>query len=154
MKKILMLSVAALFLALVASQLAAHCEIPCGIYDDPMRIRMINEHIDTIARSIHEIEHLKAAKNPDLHRLTRWTVNKENHATELQHIVAQYFMTQRVVPAEPGSKGYDRYVAQLTLLHKIQVEAMKSKQSLDPGTVDRLRQFTAVFEKLYFSKPE
>ncbi len=31
-----------------ASYAAAHCEIPCGIYDDEMRINMIAEHITTI----------------------------------------------------------------------------------------------------------
>jgi len=34
---------------------SAHCEIPCGIYDDEMRINMINEHIATIEKSMNQI---------------------------------------------------------------------------------------------------
>jgi hypothetical protein len=34
-----------LILFLTISSAAAHCEIPCGIYDDEMRVNMIAEHI-------------------------------------------------------------------------------------------------------------
>ena len=34
---------------------SAHCEIPCGIYDDELRISMLNEHITTIEKSMNQI---------------------------------------------------------------------------------------------------
>ena len=34
-----------LLVLISASIVWAHCEIPCGIYDDHMRIKMISEHI-------------------------------------------------------------------------------------------------------------
>ncbi|MDY6953871.1 MAG: superoxide dismutase [Ni], partial [Thermodesulfobacteriota bacterium] len=39
----------------VVSYASAHCEIPCGIYDDQMRIDMIAEHITTIEKSMKQI---------------------------------------------------------------------------------------------------
>ena len=32
-------------MAAAGFRIYAHCEIPCGIYDDPMRMKMIHEHI-------------------------------------------------------------------------------------------------------------
>ena len=29
---------------LLTTQLNAHCQIPCGVYDDAMRVKMIEEH--------------------------------------------------------------------------------------------------------------
>ena len=43
-----------------------HCEIPCGIYDDEMRIEMISEHIGTIEKSMNEIMHLQKEGLPSL----------------------------------------------------------------------------------------
>lgn len=133
-----------------AAQVVAHCEIPCGIYDDPARIKLMNEHIDTIAKSIQEINHLSEAEKPNYNQLVRWVTNKETHATELQDIVCQYFLTQRLKPLAADDPGYAGYIAKLTVLHKIQVEAMKSKQSADPVTAKNLKALTAEFEKLYF----
>ena len=43
------------------SSLFAHCEIPCGIYNDKIRIDMIKEHIITIEKSMNEIKVLANA---------------------------------------------------------------------------------------------
>ncbi len=147
MKKYLVIAAIAAFLAVRAG---AHCEIPCGIYDDQTRFKLLNEHIDTIAKSIHEIGHLSEdGAKQNYNQLVRWVVNKETHASEFQQIVTQYFMTQRVKPVAPDAPGYNHYVAQLTVLHQMLVEAMKAKQSADPATVKKLRELTAQFEKLY-----
>ncbi|MEA4863315.1 MAG: superoxide dismutase [Ni] [Victivallaceae bacterium] len=130
----------------------AHCEIPCGIYDDPMRMKMIYEHITTLDKSVHEINHLNEAEKPNYNQLVRWIENKDEHADQLQEIVSQYFMTQRIKPAEPGEPGYDKYVRQITLLHRMLIQAMKVKQSTDPAEVDKLKAIAAEFDASYFGK--
>ena len=45
----------------MATHAWAHCEIPCGIYDDHMRIHMIEEHITTIEKSMQQIVVLVSA---------------------------------------------------------------------------------------------
>ena len=44
----------------LSSAVMSHCEIPCGIYDDAMRIRMMAEDIATIEKSMREIHELAA----------------------------------------------------------------------------------------------
>ena len=34
----------------------AHCQIPCGIYDDKMRFTMMAEHVTTIEKSMNQME--------------------------------------------------------------------------------------------------
>ncbi|MPN55952.1 hypothetical protein SDC9_203636 [bioreactor metagenome] len=152
MKKVWISAVVLAIVAFAGYRIYAHCEIPCGIYDDPMRMKMIYEHIRTIGKSIHEIGHLEEETKPNANQLTRWIINKDNHADQLQEIVTQYFMTQRLKPTAPGEPGYDKYIKELTLLHGILVEAMKSKQTVDPATVKKMDQLAAEFEKSYFGE--
>ena len=129
---------------------SAHCEIPCGIYDDPARITLLNEHIATIEKSMKQIEALSAAGG-SANQLTRWVMNKEDHANQLQEIVTQYFMTQRVKPLPPDADAAakEKYLKQLTLLHEMLVYAMKSKQTTDTANTDKLRQLVHDFAHVY-----
>ncbi len=134
-----------------ATAAAAHCQIPCGIYDDEARILMIEEHIVTIEKSMKQIEALSAAEDEDYNQITRWVVNKDQHADELIHIVTYYFMAQRLGPADmddPAKK--DAYLNQLHLLHAMQVHAMKAKQTTDLAHVEALRELLGAFEVAYF----
>ncbi len=124
----------------------AHCEIPCGIYDDQMRIAMISEHITTIEKSIKEIVKLETAKPVNYNQLVRWVMNKEDHASQLQKIVTQYFMTQRI---KPDTQNYNR---KLTLLHKMLIQAMKCKQTTDLTHTTAIRVLLKEFGGLYFGK--
>ena len=125
---------------------AAHCEIPCGIYDDGARINMILEHIATIEKSMNEIGHIEKEKHHNANQLVRWVMNKEHHANELQEIVTQYFMTQRI---KPDDKDYN---GKLGILHQMLIFAMKCKQTTDLDHVAKLRQLVKDFEALYFKK--
>ena len=50
-------------LTLANTPVKAHCEIPCGIFGDSMRIAMIYEDIETIEKSMNEINNLSTAGN-------------------------------------------------------------------------------------------
>ena len=131
---------------LLVSLAAAHCEIPCGIYDDEMRIEMLREHITTIEKSMNQVILLEKDANRKANQLTRWVMNKEQHADELQEIVSQYFMTQRLTPDAKD------YASKLQFLHEMLLAGMKSKQTTDLGQVKRLRELVDLFEKAYFVK--
>jgi nickel superoxide dismutase len=128
----------------VVSYASAHCEIPCGIYDDQMRINMIDEHITTIEKSMKQIIELAGQKPTDYNQISRWVMNKEDHANKLQHIVTQYFMTQRI------KFDTEKYSEKLTLLHKLLVYAMKCKQTTDVSHIATLRSVLKEFQSLYF----
>ncbi len=144
MKKIAIFLITGLLpFILFVSNLGAHCEIPCGIYDDELRAKLIAEHAGTIEKSMKQI--MSLSKDPaNSNQLVRWVSNKEAHATEIQHIVSQYFMTQRIKPNQ------EKYTEKLTVLHQMLLAAMKCKQTTDVSHVNNLRTLLKKFEVLYF----
>ena len=136
----------------VSSQRAfAHCEIPCGIYGDSVRIALLYEHIETIEKSMKQINELSAQDEVNYNQLMRWVMNKEEHAKEMQEIVSQYFMHQRIKPKDPSqTEEYAKYIKQLTLMHQLSVFAMKAKQTTDLKYIERMREVLHDFEHAYF----
>ena len=148
MKKVsLKLTVLLACLFMYSTMTYAHCEIPCGIYDDEMRVKMISEHIQTIEKSMKQINELeKAGMIGHSNQLVRWIMNKEEHANKLQEIVTQYFMTQRI---KFDTKGYDK---KLNILHHMLVYAMKCKQTTDLENTEALKKLVKEFSDIYFKK--
>lgn len=144
--KIIVTSLATGFLLMfvMAGNLAAHCEIPCGIYDDQMRANLIYEHTVTIEKSMKKIAALSKEKPVNYNQLVRWISNKEEHATKIHQIISQYFMTQRLRP------DAQKYPDKLSVLHKMLLAAMKCKQSIDIANVQALRSLLKKFEITYF----
>ena len=116
-----------------------HCEVPCGIYADQMRFEQMLEDTQTIAKAITSVNEIANGfdQGPPnaktINQMTRWINTKESHATNTQHIVAQYFLTQRI---KADNKDYAK---QLAAAHKVMVSAMKCKQDADPATAKTLK---------------
>jgi len=146
------LLIATLALA-ITTQADAHCQIPCGIYDDELRVQLIEEHITTVEKSMNQIVALGKESPVNFNQLVRWIDNKEQHAQEIQDIVADYFLCQRIkMPESKDGKPWEQYVAQLTTLHQIQVAAMKAKQTTDLANVEALKSLVAAFRTAYFGE--
>jgi len=139
-----------------AGQARAHCEIPCGIYGDPLRFKLLAEDIATVEKSMKEILAISAKKDKtaqDYNQLTRWVDNKETHATKIQDVVSQYFLHQRIKPVPKAQKeAYQKYIAQLTAAHALLIGAMHAKQQVDLKVVEALRRDLAAFEAAYTGK--
>ena len=151
LRKTMMPFVLILGLLLISKGAFAHCEVPCGIYDDSVRVALIKEHITTVEKSMKLIVELSAEANPNYNQLIRWVMNKEEHATKIQDIVSQYFMHQRIKLTDPADKEkYQKYLTELELLHKLQVYSMKAKQSTDLANIEHLRKTIVAFEESYF----
>jgi nickel superoxide dismutase len=135
----------------ISKPVSAHCEIPCGIYDDSVRIALIYEHISTIEKSMFMIKKLEAAETMDYNQMVRWVMNKEEHAIKIQEIVSQYFMHQRIKPVDETEKEkFAKYIEQLTAMHQVAVFAMKAKQTTDEVYIKKLRETVHKFEHAYF----
>jgi len=148
-KKYLLFSVisSAVFLGSLAY---SHCQIPCGIYDDPARFDEIAEHITTIEKSMIEIMELSKDPAKNANQLIRWVMNKDEHADEISHVVTFYFMAQRIkLPAEGDANAQKDYVKKLTLLHEMLIYSMKSKQTTDLANVEKLRSLLKEFREVY-----
>ncbi|MGQ7869729.1 superoxide dismutase [Ni] [Sunxiuqinia sp. sy24] len=129
----------------------AHCEIPCGIYGDSVRVTLIAEHIETLEKSMNQINELSKAGDKNYNQLVRWVVNKEEHAKKIQDIVSQYFLHQRIKPVSPSEvEAYAKYTNQLALLHQLLVYSMKAKQSTDLEVIESLKTTLDKFSHSYF----
>lgn len=149
----LMLGAALLLAGAAGIKLYAHCQIPCGIYDDPARFTLLEEHVTTIEKSMKQIIEISLKENPNWNQAVRWVNNKEHHADELTHIVTFYFMAQRVKPVERGKgEAYEKYLKELTLLHEMVFYSMKAKQTTDLEYVTRLRSLVGKFKDSYLGK--
>ena len=141
--------VCGLLMLAAAPNIFGHCQIPCGIYDDPARFTEMREHVTTIEKSMNQINTLGAAETKDWNQMVRWVLNKEEHADKLAQVVTYYFMAQRIKPpqGDAGDAAKQKYATQIALLHRMLVAAMKAKQSADLGQVKALQGLIDEFEK-------
>ncbi len=128
-----------------------HCEVPCGIYADQMRFEQMLEDTATIAKAIDQInEFASSVENgpsaKGINQVMRSANTKETHATNTQHIVAQYFLTQRIKPTNKD------YMGQLATAHRVMVAAMKCKQDANPATAEALKKAILELYKAYEGK--
>ena len=124
----------------------AHCQIPCGIYDDYARIKAMLEDAATVEKSAREIEELAGKKDAQsLNQLVRWVNNKELHAQKVITTISDYFLTQRI---KPDMKDYDE---RLKKHHAAILAAMKAKQNADVKFALALKES---IEKLELYYPE
>lgn len=123
----------------VAEQASAHCQVPCGIYDDQARLQRMKEDATTIAKAIAQMNQMASAHDArSLNQMTRWVSTKEEHASHIIEVVSQYFLTQKVKPVAAGSPGYEAYLKKLADHHAVMVAAMKTKQDAQLATVSQL----------------
>ncbi len=128
----LMLITTALLWSSQTGEAQAHCQVPCGIYDDGARITRLREDATTIEKAINQILELSGSHEATaFNQATRWVQTKEHHATHIIDVVSEYFLTQKVKPVASGSAGYDVYLKKLADHHAVMVAAMKTKQNVN-----------------------
>ncbi len=123
-------------LTVALPQLAgAHCQIPCGIYDDHARVEGMLEDAATVEKSMKLIGELAGKTDvQSQNQLVRWVMNKERHAQNIITTISDYFLTQRVKPSQ------EDYVERLKKHHAVIVAAMKGKQNSDMQYAKALRE--------------
>ena len=93
-------AVASMFLTAIRPFAVAHCQVPCGIYDDHARITAMLEDTTTIAKALDQINELVGKQDlQSFNQATRWVMTKEQHAERIQTTIAQYYLAQRVKAA-------------------------------------------------------
>lgn len=137
--------VASAGLLLFAHSASAHCQVPCGIYDDHAKVDAMLQDAVTVIKAGTMMADLTGKSDAQSHQqMVRWVNNKESHAQKIIFDIADYFLTQRVKDSQ------DDYVQRLKDHHAVIVAAMKAKQSADPAAGEALK--TAV-EKLFVYYP-
>jgi len=131
-----------------------HCQVPCGIFDDPKLVAGIKEACTTVRKAMVQINELTTAglNAQNLNQITRWINTKEEHCKRIIDEVANYCLCQRVkpvgAPKSPFTKEKD-YVDALRAHHAVMVCAMKAKQTVDIAGAEALDHAVDDFSKMY-----
>ncbi|MEM1109797.1 MAG: superoxide dismutase [Ni] [Planctomycetota bacterium] len=130
----------------------AHCQVPCGIFDDQVKFAELNQHIETIEKAMVQIGELAGSHNAEeQQKFTRWVVTKEDHAQKIMDEAQHYFLAQRVKLPKDESE-HEAYLAKLVSLHEVIVYAMKCKQTTDTAAIAPLQASLDKFRKQYFGE--
>ena len=122
----------------------AHCQIPCGIYDDHARVQAMLEDAATLEKSAKLIAELAGKSDAQSqNQLVRWVMNKEKHAQQIISTISDYFLTQRV---KPGQKDY---AERLIKHHEVIIAAMKAKQNADVKYAKSLKESIEALSSYY-----
>ena len=140
-------------LFVLSTEVYGHCQVPCGIYDDAVRIVQIEEDITTIRKAMNKINDLAGKSDAQsLNQISRWVNTKEDHAQNAQETVLNYFLAQRVKAKEKGNKDRQKYVDQALTLHQLIVKLMKCKQTVDQRNCSDAYELLDKFTNLYFEQ--
>merc|ERR1712119_153827 len=86
-------------LHLVLRLRGGHCQVPCGIFDDPKLVVDMKEAVATIDKAMKQIIELGANVTPlSINQMTRWVNTKEEHCGKIIALVSEYCMCQRIKP--------------------------------------------------------
>jgi ubiquitin/roadblock/LC7 domain-containing protein len=140
-------------LHLVLRLRGGHCQVPCGIFDDPKLVAEIREACATIRKAMVQINELSANMSAqNFNQMTRWVNTKEEHCSKIIESIGQYCLCQRVKPfgsAGTPFKSVEDYVSALTAHHGVMIAAMKAKQTVDVAGADALDAAVGEFSKMY-----
>jgi ubiquitin-small subunit ribosomal protein S27Ae len=138
-------------LHLVLRLRGGHCQVPCGIFDDPAMVAQLKEHAATIRKAMSESKGLHAAGGlQELNQIVRWISTKEDHCAKIISMVGEYCLCQRV-KKEIFASDAD-YVDALKAHHAVMQAAMKAKQSMDQAACDALDHALGDMAKMYIKE--
>merc|ERR1712226_1030545 len=140
-------------LHLVLRLRGGHCQVPCGIFDDPKLVADVKEAVATIKKAMVQINELSGEMNAlNINQMTRWVNTKEEHAAKIIALMSEYCLCQRVKPVtDPKTpfKSEADYIAALQAHHAVMTAAVKCKQTVDPANADALEAACAEMGKMY-----
>lgn len=142
----------------VLDVVGGHCQVPCGIFDDPKTVAEVREGCATIRKAIVQINELHAKGDAQsFNQMTRWVNTKEEHACKIITTISEYCLCQRVKPVgAPGSPFTTEkdFVDALKAHHNVMVAAMKAKQTVDVAGADALEHAVGDWAKMYLPQEE
>jgi len=142
-------------LHLVLRLRGGHCQVPCGIFDDPAIVAEIKQAAATIRKAMVQSNELHTGLSSDataqsLNQMIRWVNTKEEHASKIITQVSEYCLCQRV--KKEVFESEKDYVDALKAHHAVMQAAMKCKQSVDTAAADNLDHAIEDFAKMYIKE--
>lgn len=85
-------------------KVSAHCQMPCGIYNDQMIYDKIDQYYDTMIKGMHVINNNKFENVHDRNEFVRWVMTKDKESDEVANVLLTYFLMQKIKPSnDPDS---------------------------------------------------
>jgi small subunit ribosomal protein S27Ae len=137
-------------LHLVLRLRGGHCQVPCGIFDDPAIVAHLRQDASTIRKAMVQGNELHATVGDNIlamNQLIRWINTKEEHCKHIITTVSEYCLCQRV--KKEVFKSDEDYVEALKAHHAVMQCAMKAKQGMDVAACDALDSAIDTFAKMY-----
>jgi len=144
-------------LHLVLRLRGGHCQVPCGIFDDPKLVAELKEACATITKANAQVNEIFANQMTaqSFNQSTRWINTKEEHCGKIITLVAEYCLCQRVKPIGvtgcPFASESD-YMDAIKAHHVLMQAAMKAKQLTDPSAASALEDAINDVSKMYLPK--
>jgi small subunit ribosomal protein S27Ae len=125
-------------LHLVLRLRGGHCQVPCGIFDDPLIATELRQHCATIRKAMTQIVELETAglTSQNLNQIVRWINTKEDHCNKIITTISEYCLCQRV--KKELFKDEKDYTEALKAHHFAMQSAMKAKQNVTLSFCDAL----------------
>ena len=135
-------------LHLVLRLRGGHCQVPCGIFDDPLMVEQLKQDADTVRKAMVQCKDLHGINDlQSMNQIVRWINTKEEHCKKIITTISEYCLCQRV-KKDVFSCDKD-YVDALTAHHAVMQAAMKAKQTMDTAGADALDHALIDFAKMY-----
>jgi len=135
-------------LHLVLRLRGGHCQVPCGIFDDPAMVAELKQHAVTIRKAMVQSKDLHGEGDlQSMNQIVRWINTKEDHCSKIISAIGEYCLCQRV-KKDAFSSDKD-YVDALKAHHAVMQAAMKAKQGCDISACDALDHCLVDFAKMY-----
>jgi len=112
-------------LVLGSASLAAHCQMPCGIYHDEIAYDVLDQYVETVHKGISELLTMKFETPAERNQYVRWIIQKEKLSDEAAQTILKYFLQQKIAPGEADT------TAKVVAAHKMLSLLVAIKQTVD-----------------------
>lgn len=116
----------------------AHCQMPCGIYNDAMVFDKGDEYVLTMYKGISVLNNSPFSTVKEKNDFVRWVINKEKMSDALAEVITTYFLQQKIKPGDSDSPK------RLESAHKLLFGLVAIKQNT---TLDFVEEFSKEWEK-------
>jgi len=136
-----------LILGPFSSPLSAHCQMPCGIYDDQMIYDEVDQFYLTMYKCVKALENNQFKTDEDKNQFIRWVITKENKCNELAMLITVYFLQQKIMPIDDNAEL-------VKSLHKLLFQLVAIKQNVDIKIVKKFGKEWENFKTLFHPEIE
>jgi nickel superoxide dismutase len=129
--------------------LNAHCQMPCGIYNDQMIYDQVDQYFETMAKAVHYLKNHNSNNLQDKNQFVRWILTKEKESDEVARTLTTFFLQQKVSPSDEPET-----TALVKSLHKLLFLLVQIKQTIDLEIVHEFGKEWDHFKQLFHPEME